>query len=89
MHVGRCVPAVVWYFLYLEFAESLHWSVFERTGSDQRGSTNPHLNMFIERPRIELWADRLGYAVEAFIAGGESVGGSEPLGQATAILRCP
>lgn len=74
-------------FSFLEFAEPLHWAVFERTVADQRGSTNPHLNMFIERATIELWADRLGYAVEAYVSGGEAVGGSEPLGQATAILR--
>lgn len=75
-------------FSFLEFAEPLHWAVFERTVADQRGSTNPHLNMFIERQAIELWAQKLGYRVEGYVSGGEAVDGSDPLGQSTAILRC-
>jgi hypothetical protein len=64
----------------LEFAEPAHWQVFEGTPKA------PHLNAFIERPVIRLWAEKLGFEVQEFIDAGIAVKGSSALGQSTVIL---
>ncbi len=76
-------------FSFLEFAEPQHWLVFSGTVDTQRHTAVPHLNQFIERNAIDLWADKLGYVREAFIGGTEAPwGGATPaLWQATAVLR--
>ena len=74
-------------FSFLEFAANNHWTVFDRTVADQRGQTTPHLNMFIERNVIQVWAKRLGFEIERFIEGTETVGDAEYLGQSTVIMR--
>ena len=76
-------------FSFLEFAANNHWSVFEHTINDQRGNTTPHLNMFIERPAIGVWAQRGRWTVERYIDGWEQTGDGEPLGQSTVILSKP
>jgi SAM-dependent methyltransferase len=57
-----------------------HWEVFEEmlsaAGSGRRGQ----LNMFIERPQIEVWAAKLGMELEGFDPG-------PSLGQTVAVLR--
>lgn len=73
-------------FSFLEFAEPGHWNVFESTIEQQRKTSQIHLNTFIERSAIDVWAQRLGFTVVGYIDGGTGVGGSAPLGQATAIL---
>jgi len=73
-------------FSFLEFAEPGHWSQFEATAEGRRQNTLPHLNAFVERPVIELWAQKLGFGVVEFIDAGRAVPASSPLGQATAIL---
>jgi ubiquinone/menaquinone biosynthesis C-methylase UbiE len=74
-------------FSFLEFASPGHWNVFDATIAYARGSDTPHLNQFIERNVINLWAKNLGFEVERYIEGGERVGGGAPLGQCTVILR--
>jgi hypothetical protein len=50
----------------------------------------PHLNQFIERPAIDLWANKLGFEREAFIDGSAAPWeGAEGLHQAIAVLRRP
>jgi ubiquinone/menaquinone biosynthesis C-methylase UbiE len=72
---------------FLEFAIPDHWAVFERTVQAQRASTVPHLNQFIERNQITVWAQHLGYASAAFIDGNTAPWPSgEPLGQSIAVL---
>ncbi|NEU13426.1 methyltransferase domain-containing protein [Methylobacterium sp. BTF04] len=73
---------------FLEFAMPQHWRVFEQTVATQRASTVPHLNQFIERNQIVVWAERLGYTGVDFIDGHLAPWTSgEPLGQSLAILR--
>ena len=67
-------------FSFLEFAEPAHWQVFKDTPKA------PHLNAFIERPVIRLWAEKLGFEVQEFIDAGMAVEGSSALGQSTVIL---
>lgn len=74
-------------FSFLEFASPGHWNVFEATIDYAKGKQTPHLNQFIERNVIAVWAQHLGMEVERIIAGSERVGGGAPLGQCTAILR--
>src|SRR5205085_367337 len=45
---------------FLEFAMPSHWHPFALTVEAQRARTTPHLNQFIERNQIEVWARHLG-----------------------------
>ena len=74
-------------FSFLEFAAESHWATFLVTIEQRRTQTSPHLNMFIERSVILLWASRLSLEVEYFIDGSHSVDGQNALGQTTAVLR--
>ncbi len=77
-------------FSFLEFANPEHWLVFSGTVEAQRKSETPHLNQFIERNAIDLWATKLGYEREAFIDGADAPWGDAPnLWQTVAILRRP
>lgn len=72
---------------FVEFALDDHWPVFEKTVSQQRANMAPHLNQFIERNQIQVWAAHLGYASVAFIDGTSAPWPSgEPLGQSIALL---
>jgi ubiquinone/menaquinone biosynthesis C-methylase UbiE len=73
-------------FSFLEFAAEHHWSVFDQTIQAQRDNTTPHLNMFIERGAIKVWAQRGGWQIDRYIEGWEAVGDGGPLGQSTVIL---
>ncbi|MBY0299325.1 MAG: class I SAM-dependent methyltransferase [Methylobacterium sp.] len=75
-------------FSFLEFAKDFHWAVFDDTVTAQKRSTVPHLNQFIERNAIEVWAKRLGYASVGFISGEDAPWPDAPaLGQSIAILH--
>lgn len=76
-------------FSFLEFAAHTHWTVFSGTVSDQKKGPVGHLNTFIERSVIEIWSRHLGFQVEGYIDGQESVAHNKPLGQSVAILRRP
>lgn len=74
-------------FSFLEFGSKGQWGVFEDTINLQRNRTTPHLNTFIERNAIEVWAMHAGFKVEKFIDGYEPIGNNPVLGQSIAILR--
>jgi hypothetical protein len=76
-------------FSFLEFANNNHWSVFDYTISAQRDNNVPHLNIFIERGAIEIWAQHGSWLIERYIDGSEAVGDGGPLGQSTVILTKP
>ena len=77
-------------FSFLEFADPDHWAVFAGTVDGQRNSTLPHLNQFIERNAVELWAEKLGYELETIVDGAAAPWGDAPnLWQALAVLRKP
>jgi Methyltransferase domain len=73
-------------FSFLEFGEDNHWAIFDHTIQVQRDNTTPHLNMFIERGAIEVWARRGGWEIDRYIGGMEAVGDAGPLGQSTVIM---
>jgi 2-polyprenyl-3-methyl-5-hydroxy-6-metoxy-1,4-benzoquinol methylase len=73
-------------FSFLEFSEPAHWWPFEQEINVRRGAGNGHLNSFIERSVISIWAARLGFTVESVVAGGDAPWGGKNLGQAVAVL---
>ena len=83
---ARCLrPGGQIVFSFLEFAEEAHWSVFEATAAAQQTQTLPHLNTFLERGAIALWARQLGFREPRFIDAGAAIPGSKPLGQTVSI----
>jgi len=54
---------------FLEFSMPSHWGVFTKTVGEQRTSTVPHLNTFIERSVWQTWAAHLGFETVRFIDG--------------------
>jgi len=73
-------------FSFLEFSEPTHWAVFEHTVEVTRAAAGDHLNMFLERVTIDLWAQKLGLAVERYFPASATWRGHS-LGQSVAILR--
>ena len=49
---------------FLEFSMPSHWGVFTKTVGEQRTSTVPHLNTFIERSVWQTWAAHLGFETQ-------------------------
>jgi SAM-dependent methyltransferase len=76
-------------FSFLEFMEPAHWDTFVQTRDSTKAGTAEHLNMFIERPAINVWAGRLGLAVERFIEATEPAWNGHWLGQTAVALRKP
>ena len=71
----------------LEFAAASHWGVFEATVIQQEQNTAPHLNMFLEKSVIEIWANHIGYKVIEFIDGIAKEFDGHALGQSIVILE--
>ncbi|NTV09271.1 MAG: class I SAM-dependent methyltransferase [Zoogloea sp.] len=89
-------------FSFLEFECAAQWPTFEGALNFVRhGKRTPHLNIFLARSMIEVWANRLGYRIEAFhgcqepfiqltapveFDNGGVVSGMAALGQSVAVL---
>jgi len=73
-------------FSFLEFDVLSQWGVFEATVVQQKSSTIPHLNMFMEKSVIQHWANHIGFKVIEFINGDNRFEG-KALGQSVAILE--
>ncbi|WP_244296472.1 class I SAM-dependent methyltransferase [Stappia sp. TSB10GB4] len=80
-------PGGTFLFSFLEFGSIGHFPVFAGSVEQQRNGTKPVLNMFIERNVIELWAEKLGFAVESYIDGNREIVPQGRLGQTGAVLR--
>lgn len=74
-------------FSFLEFAMPSHWAVFKSTIEQQKNSTVPHLNTFIERNVIEIWAQKIGFKIVEFINGDDKRFNGKALGQSIVILK--
>lgn len=73
-------------FSFLEFSEPSHWAIFESTRNVTRDANGgDHLNMFLERSTIDLWAGKLGLVAERYFPSNAKWGGHE-LGQSIAVL---
>jgi ubiquinone/menaquinone biosynthesis C-methylase UbiE len=74
-------------FSFLEFASPRRWPIFTETVENERKGTPLHLNEFIDRSVIDLWASKLGFRRLQFIGDNEAPWGEpRPLGQSIAIL---
>jgi len=82
-------PGAAMVFSFLEFAEQDHWNVFTTTMERHRKGRRGHLNVFIERNVLDLWATKLGFTREMFLGAGDTPWGGHALGQALAIFRKP
>ena len=74
-------------FSFLEFGLPDHWTVFSSTIDAQRNNTTPHLNTFIEKSVIKIWAERLNLEIIELINGNERKFGGKALGQSIGILK--
>jgi ubiquinone/menaquinone biosynthesis C-methylase UbiE len=64
-------------FSFLEFDR--HWSIFETMLTREWLDARPHLNMFLDRNTIELWARKLGFVTTYDLA--------PSIGQSTVLYR--
>jgi ubiquinone/menaquinone biosynthesis C-methylase UbiE len=71
---------------FLEFSEAGHWPVFEMTIASHHDNPHAHLNMFIERSALEIWASHLGFTLKTVVNAKETRWKSAALGQSIAIL---
>jgi ubiquinone/menaquinone biosynthesis C-methylase UbiE len=77
-------------FSFLEFQEPWHFEkIFLPTVAASKARTRAPLNVFIERPAIEVWARGLDMTLEEIRGGGEVIVPEGNLGQAIAVLRKP
>lgn len=74
-------------FSFLEFEVPSLWPIFEATIAQQKSSTTPHLNMFMEKSVIRNWASRIGFKVIEFINSDINRFDGRSLGQSIAILE--
>jgi ubiquinone/menaquinone biosynthesis C-methylase UbiE len=75
-------------FSFLEFAEPRHWDIFIATRDATASDTLPHLNTFMERNAIEVWAQRIGFEKPRY-HDATAEWNEHQLGQSTAVLRKP
>lgn len=87
--VRACRPGGRILFSFLEFREPAHWTVFESTAVARLHGTRPHLNVFIERSALSLWAARLGCPEITFIDAGDARWDGHALGQSLAVMTKP
>ncbi|GJE50481.1 2-methoxy-6-polyprenyl-1,4-benzoquinol methylase, mitochondrial [Methylobacterium tardum] len=75
---------------FLEFSTPSHWGIFTTTVGEQRTSSVPHLNTFIERSVWEIWAGHLGFEIAQFVDGPAAPWPSGTmLGQSVVVLSKP
>jgi ubiquinone/menaquinone biosynthesis C-methylase UbiE len=74
-------------FSFLEFGLASHWWIFEATVAQQKASSTPHLNMFIEKNAIHTWASHIGFKVIELVNGDINCFEGKTLGQSIAILE--
>lgn len=76
-------PGGVLIFSFLEFEVQDHWTSFINTVNERRHQFRTHLNTFLHRDQITLWALSLGFEKPTFLEGEEN------FWQSLAILKKP
>lgn len=74
-------------FSFLEFEVESQWHIFDATIRQQKTSTTPVLNMFMEKNVIQKWCSHIGFKVIEFINGDAKHFEGMALGQSVAILE--
>lgn len=70
-------------FSFLEFEVQDHWIVFSNTVNERTHQFRTHLNTFLHKDQITLWARHLGFEKPIFLEGNEN------FWQSLAILKKP
>jgi len=74
-------------FSFLEFKIKSHWAVFESNLIEEQ----THLNMFIDRDAIQMWADKTGLIISTILDGDrrqvDEYKNLDSLGQSVAVLQ--
>ncbi|MDB5375449.1 MAG: Methyltransferase protein [Belnapia sp.] len=90
-------------FSFLEFAVPVNWPIFQNCVQWARSTGQAgHLNVFLHRDDLRIWAAQLGFNVEAMLYGDGPIvevdavsataavpAGRYPLGQSLCVLRKP
>jgi SAM-dependent methyltransferase len=76
-------------FSFLEFTDPVHWDVFMATLKASKDRAPIPLNVFLDRPSIELWAKALDLEVVEIRSGPDVIAPAGSLGQALCVLRKP
>jgi SAM-dependent methyltransferase len=76
-------------FSFLEFKEPHHWRAFHETIDGAKHNVDTHLNVFMDRDWIPIWADHLDLIVEDVRTAADPVVPEGHLGQAFCVLRKP
>ncbi len=71
---------------FLELENDAHWPVFEKLLNGTRIGKSPHLDMFVERSQIAVWARHLDMNLIGFLPDGDR---PSPIGQSIAVLEKP
>jgi len=74
-------------FSFLEFGNHQHWSAFNNSVNDRKEKISVHLNTFIERPVLKLWADKIGFNIIEFTDGNEKKFNGKNYGQSLAVFE--
>ncbi|RVD18671.1 MAG: class I SAM-dependent methyltransferase [Mesorhizobium sp.] len=73
-------------FSFLEFHMPPLWQVFEATVTQYEAGDRPHLNMFLEREAIKVFAAKIGFDVEKFIDANAPILEGHALGQSICVM---
>ncbi len=90
-------------FSFLEFAVPVNWPIFQNCVAWARSQALAgHLNIFLHRADLRIWAERLGFNVVEMLYGDQPIVGVDaasasdrvppgryPLGQSLCVLRKP
>ncbi len=80
-------PGGTFVFSFLEFSETHHWTIFLNTVAAAKRTNLPHLNSFIDRDTVKVWAERSGFTVESISGASDVNWVGRGLGQTVAVLR--
>lgn len=76
-------------FSFLEFKEPYHWAAFAGTLAGAKVNLDTHLNVFMDRDWMPIWAEHLGMELVDVRTSAEVVVPLGHLGQAICVLRKP
>ncbi len=74
---------------FLEFADPAHWPSFDASVVVAKTQMRAPLNVFIERPVMRAFAERIGFVVVEIRDGAELVVPEGPFGQTLCVLEKP
>ncbi|MGN6770582.1 MAG: class I SAM-dependent methyltransferase [Rhizobiaceae bacterium] len=76
-------------FSFLELAIPPHWAIFQSTKDKRKAGVDMPLNVFFERPAIEVWAKRLNFRIDKYLDStmGDTIPLSKPTTDPKGVLK--